>query len=429
MKVARIACVWLCLILPATALCPAGAKAQEGCVGAACGGPPPEPAEEPPPPPPPPPALPQRQDDRPDRPSSPPPAVATAPSGAPEYVLAGGAEALARAVAIARAQGANVLREDRLGSIGVSMAVIDLNRRIAADDLRRLLAAEGLRITFSHNSTYRMAEGPRIYAAAMVGLEAASPCFLRAPVTIGLIDGPVDRQGAALQGVTIIAHSLLESADEPATADHATALAGLIASPGHAGFPAGIAPGARLLSAVAFAREGGRNLARMDKIAGALDWLAGRGAVIVNMSLSGPPNDTLALVLGAFAERGMILVAATGNDGAAVSYPASDPNVLAISAVDARARLYPRANRGPEVDFVAPGVDVLVAEGDRAAYRSGTSYAAAVATGLIAQLLATHGGTADELVARLRGNARDLGSGGHDRMFGWGLAQLDGCDR
>lgn len=334
---------------------------------------------------------------------------------------------MARAVSIARERGADLLREARLGSIGVSMAVLDLNRRIAADDLHRLLAAEGLKVSLSRNTAYAMAEGPRAYAAAMVGLEAASPCFLRSPVAIGLIDGPVDRDSPALQGVAIATHSVLEQGETPATADHATALAGLIASPGRVGIPAGIAPGARLLSAVAFARKGGQNQARMDRIASALDWLAGQGAVIVNMSLSGPPNETLAYVLGAFAERGMILVAATGNDAAGVAYPAADPNVLAISAVDARARLYPRANRGAEVDFVAPGVDVLVSEGDRLVYRSGTSYAAAVATGLIAQLFASQGGSPDDIVALLRGSASDLGTGGRDGMFGWGLVQFDGC--
>ena len=181
------------------------------------------------------------------------------------------------------------------------------------------------------------------------------------------------------------------------------------------------------MSVVAFARSEGRNLAHMDRIASALDWLAMQGVNIVNLSLSGPRNDTLAYVLGAFSERGMIMIAATGNEGGEVAYPASDPNVLAISAVDARERPYARANMGADLDFVAPGVDILVDEGGRLAYRSGTSYAAAIATGLVAQLFASHDGSADELIARLRSDARDLGTPGRDRMFGWGLLRLNGC--
>jgi subtilisin family serine protease len=124
------------------------------------------------------------------------------------------------------------------------------------------------------------------------------------------------------------------------------------------------------------------------------------------------------------------MVAASGNDGAAdVAFPASDPNVIAVSAVDAAGRIYSRANRGEDVDFVAPGVDVLVIEGQTATYRSGTSYAAAAATGVIAHLFAGGARSGGEIADLLRDSARDLGTPGHDRMFGWGLLQLQGCPR
>ncbi|HQY43698.1 MAG TPA: S8 family serine peptidase [Paracoccaceae bacterium] len=332
------------------------------------------------------------------------------------------------AVAIVIEAGGEILRQDRLASIGVSMAVLDLKRQIAADDLRRVLQERGVKVTLSRNSTYQMAEGARVYAGAMVGVDIAKPCPLTTPVTIGLVDGPVDKGSSALVGVEILAHSVLSEGERPATADHATALAGLIASPGDGTFPPGLASGAKLLSAVAFASRNGRNLAQMDRIAAALDWLAGQGAGIINLSLTGPPNDTLAYILRNFADSGLILIASVGNEGTdQVSFPASDPNVLGVSAIDAAGRLYPQANKGPEVDFVAPGVDLLVDEGERRTYRSGTSYASAVATGVVAQLFARQRGSAADIVAHLRASAKDMGTSGFDSRFGWGLLQLAGC--
>lgn len=415
--------------------------AGSACVEGDCGqpepeepeppGPKPTPEEEPPPhpPPPPPPPIPRGQgNDAGGGNMAPASGSATAPSGAPEYVLAGAADAVTAATAIVVAAGGEVLRQDRLASIGVSMAVLDLKRQIAADDLRRILRDRGVKVTLSRNSTYQMAEGPRIYAGALVGVDIAKPCPLAAAVTIGLVDGPVDTNSAALVGLEILAHSVLEEGEKPASVDHATALAGLIASPGSGTFPPGFAPGAKLLSAVAFANRNGRNLAQMDRIAAALDWLAAQGAEIINLSLTGPPNDTLAYILHNFADSGLILIASVGNDGTDhVSFPASDPNVLGVSAIDAAGRLYPNANKGPEVDFVAPGVDLLVDEGERRTYRSGTSYASAVATGVIAQLFARGDGSAEDIVASLRTSAIDMGASGFDSRFGWGLLQLTGC--
>ena len=124
------------------------------------------------------------------------------------------------------------------------------------------------------------------------------------------------------------------------------------------------------------------------------------------------------------------MVAASGNDGAAqVAYPGSDPNVIAVTAIDAAKRPYRKANYGAEVEFAAPGVDVLVAEGDGVAYRTGTSYASAVVSGMVAQTLAGQRGSAsiDSLRNDLRKSTEDHGNRGRDARFGWGLARIPGC--
>ena len=96
-----------------------------------------------------------------------------------------------------------------------------------------------------------------------------------------------------------------------------------------------------------------------------------------------------------------------------------------MGATDAVEMLSETPDR-PHIELTA-----IVGRGDsfqRALTRAGvTDSDAKIATGLVAQLFASHGGSADELIARLRSDARDLGTPGRDRMFGWGLLRLNGC--
>jgi subtilisin family serine protease len=314
-----------------------------------------------------------------------------------------------------------------LGSLGVRIVSVDLNGQLTLSQLRALLAQRRISVTVDRHTVYGAAQG-RVYANRLVGLSDTSGCALPRPVRIGLIDGPVDPNSPALRGVPIFSNSVLNRRERVGSADHATGIAALIASPGAAEIPPGLAPGAQLYSVVAFARNGGRDVARLENIAEALDWLVSRKVAIVNMSLAGARNDTLEEIIRIADAKGLVMVAATGNGGRnAVAYPASDPRVIAITAVDAAKRLYRKANKGAEVDFAAPGVDLLVPRRSGSAYRTGTSYAAAVASGLIAQELARAPASRSALVSRLRARALDLGPAGKDSDYGWGLLQSSGC--
>ena len=129
--------------------------------------------------------------------------------------------------------------------------------------------------------------------------------------------------------------------------------------------------------------------------------------------------------MGSAAAKGMILVAAAGNGGkdAPPAYPAAHPDVIAVTAIDAEARIYKRANRGDYIDLAAPGVDVWAAKaGGGGSYRSGTSFAVPFVVAAIAiEQNAAPGATAHQLLAKLRAGAQDLGAKGHDPIYGDGL--------
>ncbi len=345
-----------------------------------------------------------------------------------EYLLVGAPAAVALAeVEIERARG-HILRGDELSALGLSQRAVDLDNRITLAAMRKRLAQRGIAVALDRNSILSPAASGRSYAPELVGAPSTGGCRLTRPVRIGLIDGPVDTANQALGAVRVISRSVLDPSDEPADPDHATGLVSLIAATGGAAEVAGLAVGAKLYSAIAFSRDGDRDGMRLDHFARALDWLIAEDVDIVNMSITGPKNRVMTKLLSQADAQGAILIAATGNEGRSqVAFPAADPHVIAITAIDARRKLFRSANTGAEVDFAAPGVDLLVVGEAGNGYRSGTSYAAAIASAVVAHEISKGNRQRDDIVAALRQNAEELGAAGRDNRFGWGLLRLSGC--
>ena len=70
----------------------------------------------------------------------------------------------------------------------------------------------------------------------------------------------------------------------------------------------------------------------------------------------------MARMLASAAKRGIVLIAAAGNAGpkSPPLFPASDPNVIAVTATDADDRLFQGSNRGHHIAVAAPGVRLLL---------------------------------------------------------------------
>jgi subtilisin family serine protease len=162
----------------------------------------------------------------------------------------------------------------------------------------------------------------------------------------------------------------------------------------------------------------------------AIGWLLGEQVPVVNISLVGPANRVLELVVKKAASKGLLLVAAVGNDGPAAPplYPAAYPDVVAVTAVDARGKVIPEACRGPHVAFAAPGSDMAVAGLGRGGFASarGTSFAAPLVAGMLAQTMPSPDITAARsAVAGLARTAVDAGAPGRDDVYGYGIVASD----
>ena len=205
-------------------------------------------------------------------------------------------------------------------------------------------------------------------------------------VLVAVIDSKIDTTHPDLAGVFAGEYDAVGAAG--AAHAHGTAMAGAIAA--HTKL-VGVAPKVKLLAVRTFSGSGEAAQSTTFNILKGLDWAASKNARIVNMSFAGPADSLLEEMLAKANARGMILIAAVGNAGpnSPPLYPAADAHVIGVTATDANDKLMPQANRGPQVALAAPGVEILAAAPD-GAYQvtSGTSVAAAHATGVAALLLA-----------------------------------------
>lgn len=205
-------------------------------------------------------------------------------------------------------------------------------------------------------------------------------------VLVAVIDSKIDAGHPDLAGV--IADEYDAVGTQAVAHAHGTAMAGAIAA--HSKL-VGVAPKVKLLAVRAFSGSGESAQSTTFNILKGLDWAASKNARIVNMSFAGPADALLQEMLTKANARGMVLIAAVGNAGprAPPLYPAADAHVIGVTATDADDKLMPQANRGPQVAVAAPGVEILAAAPDgKYQVTSGTSVAAAHATGVAALLLA-----------------------------------------
>ena len=111
---------------------------------------------------------------------------------------------------------------------------------------------------------------------------------------------------------------------------------------------------------------------------------------IISMSLGCPkePPQSVKDIIQEATDKGIIVLAAAGNDGKGVNYPAKYNNVIAVAAMDENRNPAKFTSRGDEIDTIGPGVDIYSTYlNNQYARMSGTSQACPFIAGLCALLL------------------------------------------
>ncbi|MGA5650037.1 type VII secretion-associated serine protease mycosin [Streptomyces seoulensis] len=232
-------------------------------------------------------------------------------------------------------------------------------------------------------------------------------------VTVALIDSGVDGSLADLKGQVLDGKdfSSLRGDEHTDVVGHGTSMAAIIAATGARGganASYGLAPGAKILPIRMLDSQ--EVVGRMDasteyseKLTQAIRYAADSKAQIINMSMAlsdsrdrydvGTPE--LAAAVRYALSKGKLLFAGVGNRGDKEnlpSYPASTPGVVGVGAVDRDVKVAAFSQRGPEVDIVAPGVDMFHActSETRLCESRGTSDATAIASASAALIWSAH---------------------------------------
>jgi hypothetical protein len=317
----------------------------------------------------------------------------------------------------ARAAGFTVAQERTLDGLDIRVLILraptDERTRRALARLRKL-DPQG-QYDFNHLYTGSGAQSPAASSPSSSSPSRKTP-ENSGEWRVGLIDTGVDRAHPALAGAEIRSWGC---GGVPHPDRHGTAVASLLVGAEKDDTPAH----ATLFAADIYCGQPASGT--VVALAEALGWLARERVPVINVSLVGPPNALLEKSIRASVQRGHVIVAAVGNDGPAAPplYPASYPEVIGVTAVDARHRALPEAGRGAQVDFAAVGVGLnAAAPGGGWESVRGTSYAAPWVARAAAQAAAEpQAGLSGRVQQTLAAVAVDLGRRGSDTTYGYGL--------
>lgn len=247
-----------------------------------------------------------------------------------------------------------------------------------------------------------------------------------APMIVALVDTGVDLTHPDLQGKLVAGVNLLDPKSPPQDDNgHGTNVAGIIAAASNndKGI-AGIASNVRIMPIKALKDDGTGDEAKLSE---GIRYAVDHNAKIIVLSLGlNKYNEELAQTVQYAEERGVLLVAATGNEGTTVKYPAAYPTVLGVGGVTAGNQAEYRSNSGPEVDLVAPYDVFTTALGGGYEYKNGTSMSAPQVAAVAALGWSKYPTFKPYQIRNLlRQTAEDLETPGWDPYTGFGLVRAD----
>ena len=344
----------------------------------------------------------------------------------------------------ARQMGFGVQHKTTLGLLNLSIVRLTAPPGMGADQARSLLERGTRNGHFAFNHVYRpyrpatgdrvealppdQSEGEvtdtcagRCYAHRVIQWQAKlQSCALK--TRIGFIDAAVDLQHPSLSGRNIHVGDFRRSPQPSKASQHGTSTLAVLAG-GPGGTVAGLLPNSEYFAAdIFFPDEQGEPVADTIALLQALEWMSAWDVRLVNLSLAGPHDPLMQQAIAKMARKGIVFIAAAGNDGpdGPPLYPAAYHDVIAVSAVAKDLRSYHRGNRGSYIDVAAPGVAIWTAVPGGEGFLSGTSFAVPFVTAIIATVTSQVAARDKRsLLASLR--YKDLGPPGRDPIFGRGL--------
>ncbi|TCI21140.1 S8 family peptidase [Exiguobacterium sp. SL-9] len=271
------------------------------------------------------------------------------------------------------------------------------------------------------------------FQEAGIGLDGFESLNLPArSVKVAVLDTGVDYRLLDFKGRVDIANekNFVDPNGEGSALDdhgHGTHVAGVIGAIQNNGTSMrGIMPAVSILPVKVLDASGSGDT---EQIALGIKYAVDAGAKVINMSLGGSQSRTIGYMLKYAYDRGVVVVAATGNEGDSnLSYPASSKYTISVGATNTFGIVSDYSNYGRGVDVVAPGTKVasLIPNGN-VVYMDGTSMATPHVSAVVGLLLSTRPTLKVEEVRQLlHRTAEPLAFSGGDAPGG--ISYEDGLD-
>ncbi|MEH6420557.1 S8 family serine peptidase [Pseudomonas sp. CGJS7] len=193
-----------------------------------------------------------------------------------------------------------------------------------------------------------------------------------AGIKVCVIDSGINKNHEDFAGIAItgaVSGTGSAAAWDVDTCGHGTHVAGTIAAANNGVGVVGVSPGKVSLHIVKiFGTSPGTNngsaqcaMSFSSNLVAAAESCEAAGAKVINMSLGGgAASETERATFQRLADKGILSIAAAGNDGNNVqSYPAGYASVVSVAAVDSANVKASFSQFTPKVELAAPGVDTL----------------------------------------------------------------------
>ena len=185
------------------------------------------------------------------------------------------------------------------------------------------------------------------WQASELSLPQAWQVAAKSPgAVVAIVDTGVEASHTALAGRVLPGWNFVAgNSDISDDNGHGTALAGVVAA---------TCPNCKILPVKVL---GADLTGTWSTIAEGITWAVDHGAAVINLSIGGPrATDAVGAAVAYAVSRGVIVVAAAGNDGRNESfYPAMYPGVISVAGIDENASRYVWSNFGSWVSVAAPG--------------------------------------------------------------------------
>jgi len=245
-------------------------------------------------------------------------------------------------------------------------------------------------------------------------------------ITIAVIDTGIDLDHPDLAANLVAGYNFIDRTKPPDDDNgHGTNVAGILAAIGNNRTgTTGILWNAKIMPLKALDKNGSGS---EDKLGEAIRYAVDHNAKIIVMSLGLHRYSPYLHDIVQYAEEnGVLLVAAAGNEGGDVKYPAAYPTVLAVGGIGSNGAIIPESNFGPELDLVAPWEAYTTAIDGRYQTNIGTSMAAPQVAAAAALVMAKYPDWKPVQVRNmLRQTAEDISVKGWDARTGFGILRID----